>query len=250
MQIKNRQAIAMVELIFAIVVMAIVLMSAPNLISQSTKSSYVALQQESVNAAATHLNLILTKEWDTGNANSNIEPRVLYVSAGDAGLQADSTTRRRQGTPSTSYRKLLTGDGLAPDAVVLSMFGKGKDTGTSNEPFDDIDDYKGEVAELSEIADANDYNSDYKDKKIKMSTDVAYINDNPNSGNYNSGRKIVFDNPFGDSNVISTEDSTNIKAISVKLETNETTEELAKEIVLSAFMCNIGHYQLAKRTQP
>ena len=58
---KPRKAIAMIELIFAIVVIAIVLMSAPTLINQSIKSSFVGFQQESINTVATHLNLILTK---------------------------------------------------------------------------------------------------------------------------------------------------------------------------------------------
>jgi len=44
----HRKAIAMIELIFAIVVMGIVMLSAPMLVNKATQSSYVALQQESI----------------------------------------------------------------------------------------------------------------------------------------------------------------------------------------------------------
>jgi len=172
-KVQSHKAIAMVELIFAIVIMAIVLMSAPNLISQSTKSAYVALQQESVNAAASHLNIILTKEWDQGDAYSNIEPRVLHVTSGDIQLEKDATTNARLGTPNSSYRVFLTGTGLSPNAVPPSSFGEGVDSSSDTKPLDDIDDYHNTSNTLTHIADANEYNSDYKDKEIEMNTTVA-----------------------------------------------------------------------------
>ena len=66
----NHNAVAMIELIFAIVIMAIVLLSAPMLIHQSIKSSFVGMQQEAINTLSSHLSLILTKEWDEANADT------------------------------------------------------------------------------------------------------------------------------------------------------------------------------------
>ena len=64
-----RPAIAMIELIFALVIMAIVLMSAPMLISTATKSGYVAIQQEAINAAASQVNMIMGYHWDENSAD-------------------------------------------------------------------------------------------------------------------------------------------------------------------------------------
>jgi hypothetical protein len=66
-----RPAIAMVELIFAIVIMGIVLMSAPMLISTASKSGYVAIQQEAINEAASQVNMIMGYHWDENNTNGS-----------------------------------------------------------------------------------------------------------------------------------------------------------------------------------
>ena len=72
----------MIELIFAIVIMAIALMSAPMLIRTSTQSSMVALQQESIAAAVSQMGMIMTAEWDHRDTNGT---------AGEPVLTTDST---------------------------------------------------------------------------------------------------------------------------------------------------------------
>ena len=57
---RLRPAIAMIELIFALVIMGIALMSAPMLITVSTQSIEVSLQQESLNEASSRVNMLLT----------------------------------------------------------------------------------------------------------------------------------------------------------------------------------------------
>ena len=64
-----RKAIAMIELIFAIVIMGIILMSAPMLISNASQSGYVAMQQEGINEAATQVNMIMGHYWDENNVD-------------------------------------------------------------------------------------------------------------------------------------------------------------------------------------
>jgi len=73
----TRHAIAMIELIFSIVVMGLVMLSAPMLINKATQSSYVALQQESVAALATQLNTIMTTQWDENDTNATRGEPVL-----------------------------------------------------------------------------------------------------------------------------------------------------------------------------
>jgi type II secretory pathway pseudopilin PulG len=253
---QSRKAVAMVELIFAIVIMAIVLLSAPTLISQSVTSSYVGFQQEAINAAATHINVIMTKEWDQGNSDAQIDPRVLTIPNDNSGLESisDSEGRilaRRAGTPENSYRKFATKEGATPNASLSSSFGsKGDDALEGSTPYDDIDDYHGDVARLKEVQGINDEDilkSNYKDRNMNMTTTVSYIRDTPSTGNYRTFSTLTFDNPF--SGTLPTQQR-NIKAISVVLQTDSTEEALQKRITLSAFMCNLGHYELETRDMP
>ncbi len=61
MRREFKSGIAMIELIFALVIMGIVLLPSPMLIQQSIKSSFVALQQESISEVATHTAILLSK---------------------------------------------------------------------------------------------------------------------------------------------------------------------------------------------
>jgi len=63
---KNlRPAIAMLELIFALVIMGIILLSAPLILDISIRSSNIALQQKSINNAFSRLNTQLSNTWDS-----------------------------------------------------------------------------------------------------------------------------------------------------------------------------------------
>ena len=66
--VKTKRAIAMIELIFALVIIGIVLMSAPMLIQQSIKSSNVALQQEAIVTASSQTAIVLSMNWDEKNS--------------------------------------------------------------------------------------------------------------------------------------------------------------------------------------
>lgn len=243
-RVIHRKAIAMVELIFAIVIMAIVLMSAPTLINQSVKSGYMALQQESVNILASQVNLLLTKEWDRSNTDSQIEPVVLTVSNGNLDLEMVTlTTARRIGTPVTSSRAFIssmrTDDsvGAVINAVSTNQFGEGKDSGGT---LNDIDDYNDKITTLIGDEDALAGGNNYIDLDISLTTKVTFGNDDPAGDTYKSST-VTFNHPFNGSR----SGTTNIKLISVLLETTTEVEELKdKKIRLSAFMCNIGHYKL------
>jgi len=91
---RQRPAIAMIELIFSIVIMGLVLLSAPMLISTATKSTTVALQQEGINEVASRINMILTYEWDENDASSLCAafPSILRVTNGDDELEAVAAT--------------------------------------------------------------------------------------------------------------------------------------------------------------
>ena len=222
-----RPAIAMVELVFAITIMGIALLSVPNLLSISMKSGFVALQQEAISEASAHISAIMTYAWDENDTNDSFLPPILEVSNGDSEL-ADTGDGLRAGTPVESYRKFITPGGFTLKASAVL----GKEPGET-EP-DDIDDFNGESTGLVVVENAE---NDYVDKNVTMTTTVSYSDD---SANYNSN-SITF-NPFSNKSA-----TTNIKEILITLTSASGVSELEKNITLKAFSCNIGSYELEKK---
>lgn len=234
MPIKTlRPAIAMIELIFAIVVMGIVMMSAPMLISTATKSTYVALKQEGINEAASRVNMIMGYAWDENNTQDNYVFPILHVTSGDTALDVNGNTARRIGTPMASQRTFILSDANSSDLNASPLGSDGGDT-------DDIDDFIGDInLTLIEAATVN-----YTETTtVNINTAVSYITD----GSYtpNGSKEISFSPSFSSSPT----GTTNIKSIIVTLTSTDTAnaDVLEKTIILRAFSCNIGGYKLKER---
>ena len=223
-----RPAIAMLELIFAIVIMGIVMMSAPMLISTATKSSYVAIQQEGVNEAASRVNMIMGHSWDENDTNSSYIPPILHTASDLAsGLGKFGTTGRRIGIPLQSQRTYFVSDSNSTELNASALGVDGAD---------DIDDFTGTI-NLTTVDAAT---IDYVEKiTININTAVAYTTDNVIGGYSQSTITYV---PFTPSAT-----STNIKSITVTLTSTSVADELKKTIVLRAFSCNIGGYEFEER---
>lgn len=228
-----RPAIAMLELIFAIVIMGIILMSAPMLISTASKSGYVAIQQEAINEAASQVNLIMGYQWDENDVNDEYIDPILNVSNGHGDLDEAVPTGRRLGTPEESYRAFVRSDGVDDLAASTTL---GTDTGDTEN--DDIDDFEGDSSLVLIQTSTVDYIED--ETTININTDISYNVDSV-TGGYNQSN-ITF-NPLTDSG-----GTTNIKSITVEL-TNigSSPEELDKKIILRGFSCNIGGYKLEEK---
>ncbi len=223
-----RPAIAMIELIFAIVIMGIVLMSAPMLISTATQSTFVALQQEGINEAASRVNMIMGYAWDEQNTQDNYIFPILHVTSGDPAFDESGYTARRVGTPMTSQRTFILSDANNSDLNASALGSDGAD-------LDDIDDFGG--TSLTNIETAT---IDYVEKAtVNISTTIAYTADSI-TGGYNNNDTITFV-PFG-----APGGTTNIKSITVNL--TGSAGELTKNIILRAFTCNIGSYKLEERS--
>jgi hypothetical protein len=211
----NRPAVAMIELIFAIVVIGFVLISAPNLISTATKSGYVAIQQEAINEAASQVNMILGYHWDENSADERFIDPILKVTSGNSDFNEVNTTNRRLGTPPESYRTFARADG-----AILNASSLGPDSGDR----DDIDDFSGN----SYLLEIEESDADYIEKDtIKISTTIDYGQDT---------------SPF-----TTASGTTNIKTITTTVTSTSGLEELDKTITLKAFSCNIGGYSLEER---
>ena len=248
-QTYMRKAIAMIELIFAIVIMGIIMMSAPMLISTASKSGYIALQQESIAAVSSEIGMILTHHWDESNTNPDIPATILVTSAsGDSDLALEallpdgSNAGVRAGTSIFSKRSFISASGGRLNPTVPASLGV-TDAGDINN--DDIDDFIAiDTTALYDEEGTTTSEGDYIDKGIQLTTNVYYIEDSPSPGSYaGAGNSITLD--FDQTQMTG---STNIKLVEVTLDTNATDAEMQKSIVLRAFTCNIGIYELEART--
>jgi len=225
-----RPAIAMIELIFAIVIMGIVLMSAPMLISTGTQSTFVALQQEGINEAASRVNMIMGYAWDEQNTQEEYLFPLLHVTSGDSAFDESGTTARRVGIPMTSQRTFILSDANNSNLNASTLGSDGGDQ-------DDIDDFGGTSLVNIEAATI-----DYSEKStVNIATAIAYTGDGV-TGGYN--QQTVTFVPFGAPGGT----TTNIKSITVNLTSTSGVGELEKDIMLRAFSCNIGGYQLEERS--
>jgi len=233
-----RPAIAMIELIFAIVIMGIVMMSAPMLISTATKSSYVALQQEGINEAASRVNMIMGYAWDDeSDTNDSYIPPILYTTSTTTDLAMVVNTGRRIGIPMTSQRTYILSDTNTTTPLYASST-----LGSDGVTDDDMDDFIGDITLI--VEDNNDNDIDYVETKtININTTVAYSSDSLDSGNYS--QSIITYTPFAASPTT----TSNIKSITVTLTSTDTAnaDVLEKTIILRAFSCNIGGYEFKEK---
>ncbi len=228
---NTRPGVAMIELIFAISVMGIVLMSAPTLIATAQQSTSVALQQEGINEAASKLAMIETYEWDENDTDRKCIPPVLTVTDGDSHLNEQASSFRRAGVPLQSNSRTFA---CNSHRLAASPLGSEGDT-------DDIDDFIGD-SNLT-IIGVGSGGSDYLEQDtVNLNTAVAYIDD---TASYNS-QTITY---APGSNAASGK-TTNIKKITVTLTSTSPTSELIKTIRLTAFSSNIGSTEFARKVIP
>ncbi len=238
---KFKKGIAMIELIFAIVIIGIVLLSTPMLIQQSVNSGYIALQQEAIAALSSHTGILLSKHWDEGDANNTtgIAPIVQLTQA-----KIDSPFNLAGIVDiNLSSRTSAIGD----DNLTTTILGVDANE-TSPDLFDDIDDYNNKDLNLTIFN--NEATSatvgDYVDQNITISTIVTFADDRPNGNNDLNSTIINAGNTIYNNQDISPNNS-NIKFVKTNLRSNNIdVAELEKNITLNAFSCNIGTYSLGK----
>ena len=241
---QTKPAIAMIELIFALVIMGIVLLSSPMLIQQSIQSGNVALQQESIAAAAAHAGVILSMHWDEANANlsAGTSPildtqRVILLPNEDLFKFDDGNISGLQGV---SGRIAVVGATVYTPSVTF-----GPDLNASpdmNESdftsYDDIDDYDNTDLgiKIYNTQDSSSDIGDYVDVDLNMHTAISYVEDRPSSKTFSTSTNV------GGSLSTKLSIVTNIKFIDVTLTSNSGVDELEKNITLKAFSCNIGTF--------
>jgi hypothetical protein len=249
----HKRGIAMIELIFSIVIMGIVLLSAPMLIQQSISSGNVALQQEAIVAAASQTSIILSMHWDeNNNSNSAVSPMLNVGKSNTEAFyfehnQTSGTHIEPVGLPTgISGRSTQNTVGDSPQATPLNRLGPDEANETILTQFDDVDDYDGSELNLTVFHGETTTSDigDYVDTTIVMNTTVNYAEDRPNGGFLNS--KDITITPIVNSGRINSTSIgrlSNIKFIQVRLTSKSGIDELSKNITFEAFSCNIGTTQ-------
>jgi len=219
-----RPAIAMIELIFALVVMGIAVMSAPMLIATASSSTSVALQQEGINEAASRINMILTYPWDQNDITDSCIPPVLHVTHGNPALNEVATTGRRIGVPLQTDAHTFKCDDREFNASPIGIEGA---------VANDIDDFNN-PGQLLTLAAGGVGGKDYIERAtVQMRTVISYDSENIVQS-YN-----VLTLNYQPSFAVSAGTS-NVKDIVVRLTSTSGVDELQKTIILRAFSCNVG----------
>jgi len=212
-----RSAMSMIELIFAIVIMGIAVMSLPLILTQVQTNDAFTLRQEAILAAKTKIGEILTYEWDENSYDATSQHSfVLNTANGDAELNCNAATFLRLGHISSDYRRKCSTAGASASAI-----------GADGGDLDDIDDFNTQANALTVTAGENAGVLDYI-FNLTLTTTVNYAAD---AADYT----LQTINNF----VLSPDDTgtrTNIKTISVSV----TDGVNANGMTLRAFACNIG----------
>ena len=212
-----RKAASMIELVVAIVVMSIAVMTLPMMLEQTQRNNEFTLQQEILLAARTKLGDTLTYRWDEYSLNN--DRIVVLQTNGDSELNPVAGTIRRVGHVRADKRRKFNLDNnatpppLAPDANI-----------------DDLDDFHGDNATL--IGTAADL--DYRFTTFEMNTTVVYVSDD---ANYSDTNLSFTFNTIADTN----SSSSNIKMLTL------TTGRENSLFTLRTYSSNIGESEFLRR---
>ena len=221
----------MIELIFAIVIIGITVISLPMMTQATSKGIENSIVQEAVFAAAAELNQAVTYHWDENSMEVNATDslaRVIEVAANDCDDNASSPNYRRRPGHITQdkHRRCLESNWslIGPSAEPFTP-----DPGEASlSDYDDLDDLHGTNTQIyveagsttpGGVFDSTGYKQDYN-----ATVTVEYA-------------------AFGDT----TKAEKNIKRITVYItnETNPITNPITKLVTYSA---NIGEVDYYKRS--
>ncbi len=217
-----KKASSMIELVIAIVVMGIAVMTLPLMLERNQENNAFAMQQETILAARTEIGDILTYPWDENSIKDNVVG-VVDVVNGDSELDRNTTQRRIGHIRQDKRRKLFSDE---TNASLTSTFDY---TADGDIIPDDIDDFNGDKS-YDSITSSLSYRF-----KFDINTTVAYVSDTTNYTLNN----INFNFNTNTANL-----STNIKMIELNV---SNTENSITPFTLRAYSANIGGNQLLRR---
>lgn len=218
-----RRGVSMIELIFAIVVMGISIMTIPAMLTQSSSAILVSTQQEAILAGSTKMGNILSHSWDinqTDGVRNGGYAKVIRATDGDSELDINATTFRRVGHFQGDKRRRAYQDFLATDASI-------NNTGNTH-----LGSFAGTDYQLVDANGSGDYIREYE-----TNTTVFFIDDSAAYSDVNLSFNFS-DSDVGDTN------PTNIKFVNMIVTSPDDSDV---KVRLFSFSSNIGQTQLLKR---
>lgn len=229
-----RKAASMIELVVAIVVMGIAVMTLPLLLLKTQSNNAYTLQQEIILAARTKMGDMLTYRWDEHSLINN--KIFILLTEGDSELNATSQSEyiRRIGNVKGDKRRRFSPD-LNSSTSVANL---GPDPLGSNN-LDDIDDFNDNNSTFEPVPILQSTSLDYHFTKFNLKTTVVYVSD---SANYNaSNLNFTFE-----TNTSGT--TTNIKMLELNVTDPDNTSVIP--FIVRSYSCNIGESELLRRDFP
>ncbi len=225
-----RKAASMIELVIAIVVMGIAVMTLPILLLKTQSNNAYTLQQEVILAARTKMGDTLTYRWDQ---NSSVSDKIFVLKTnGDNELNASVDGIRRVGHVKGDKRRKFVFDintSSLYTATPPSLLGPDP-LGSNN--LDDIDDFSGKTSLLTLPSQSTSL--DYHFIDFNLTTTVVYVSD---SANYNSTPNLNF--TFG---TTPSTTSTSIKMLTLSIKGKNNSP-----FKLRSYSCNIGESEISRR---
>jgi prepilin-type N-terminal cleavage/methylation domain-containing protein len=228
-----RKAVSLIELIIAIVVMGIAVMSLPLILTQTQSNNALALQQEAILSTKAKIGFISSYPWDENSWDGTGGIfRVLDTSAFPSADNAFATADiRRIGHIQTDKRRRLWDVGHANRAPNNEV------TAASTE--NDIDDFHNHNDDIN-ITDPTQMDYIFA---LTMTPEIVYLRDSLSANNYLNSRTIQFD-----FNAINTETNTS-RPTNIKMITVRTVSQVGNDVNVSlrSFASNIGQSKILKR---
>lgn len=235
----KRKGFTLIELIFAIVIVAIIVLSIPMMNLINAKATEGSISQEAVFASSAKLMQTLSFPWDENSTDieqilegATVLSGVVKIPAGIASLDFNDTVCR-PGLIARRCRKDENGS-----EVNVSELGNDY----TNPLIRGLDDSNGTFAMVSSATSAEGYKNQYS-----MTVDVAYVSDNTGSGgaiDYNSSTPFAANN-FVFSSATSV-NKTNLRLITIS--TFRADDAVNPVTVLRAYGANIGEIKPYRRT--
>jgi len=232
-----RRGISLIELVLAIVVIAISVMSVPMMLQQGAKSDNFSMMQEAILAARTKMGNVLSYQWDDNARDGNNTEgrlRALDVANGDGQLDRNNTyyDERRIGHVFGDLRRKMMASVTYP-------------SGSVDANISDLNDFDGLSSSLAGSGASTPTDTyDYLDRDLNLTTHVYYISDALVAGNdYNQTViNFVFDPSTKTTVTTPLLSSTNIKMIEL-----DVSSENYQNFLFRAFSCNLGEVDLLEK---
>jgi prepilin-type N-terminal cleavage/methylation domain-containing protein len=239
--VVKRKGFTLIELIFAIVIVAIIVLSIPMMNLINAKATEGSISQEAVFASSAKLMQTLSFPWDENSSDIEQIKEGATVLSGVVKIPG--------GTASLDFNDTVCRPGLIARRCRVDQ--NGWEVNVSNAGDDDtsplvrgLDDSNGTFNMITTAIDKNEsYKFDYS-----MTVDVAYVSDNTDSAggtiDYNATAPFGA-NRFVFSNAVSA-NKTNLRLITIS--TYRPDDAVTPVTVLRAYGANIGEIKPYRRT--